>query len=208
MNGTVDRLREGLRELQDQLEAEAQERAREFRYRWENGRIVFEEEALRRGRELRVKLLAFLRRARPMEIVTAPVIYGLIVPFALLDVMVTLYQAICFPVYGIPKVRRRDYIAVDRQKLTYLNALQKLNCVYCGYANGLLAYVREVAGRTEHYWCPIKHARALPDRHDHYSGFLDYGDGEGFSEKFWQMKAAARACEGCTDCGPKGAKGE
>jgi len=200
MNNTVERLRENLRDLQANLEREASERAAQFRYRWENGRIVFEDEARKRGRLFRMRWATFLGRARLMEIVTAPLIFSLIIPFVLLDLFVSVYQAVCFPVYGIPKVRRRDYIAVDRHKLTYLNILQKLYCVYCGYCNGLLAYVREVAGRTEYYWCPIKHGRHLPDRHAHYDRFVDYGDGEEFSNMLVEMKDRARACDGCTDC--------
>ncbi|GAA3867621.1 hypothetical protein [Celeribacter arenosi] len=200
MTTTTEKLRVALREMQSQLEHEAREARAKFRYSIAGGRVIFEEEARRRGRELRVKWSVFLRRARPWEIVTAPVIYGLIVPFVFLDLVVTIYQAICFPVYGLPKVERRKFIAVDRHKLTYLNVMQKLNCVYCGYCNGVLAYVREVAGRTEYYWCPVKHARHMPDRHTHYANFLDYGDGESWDEKFIEMKDRARACEGCDGC--------
>ena len=106
------------------------------------------------------------------------VIYSLVVPFVVLDLWVSIYHAICFPIYGIPKVRRRDHIRIDRQHLAYLNGLQKLNCVYCGYVNGLISYVREIAGRTEAYWCPIKHASRVEGRHDHYPEFMEYGDGE------------------------------
>lgn len=200
MNDTVEKLRENWRNLQAQLEQEAAQARERFRYSYQNGKVIFEDEARKRGRELKVRWSVFLRRARPWEIVTAPFIYALIIPFSLLDVFVTIYQAVCFPVYGIPKVDRKTYIAVDRQTLSYLNIMQKLNCVYCGYCNGLLAYVREVAGRTEYYWCPIKHARHLPDRHEQYQHFLEYGDGESWDEKFIAMKDKARACEGCDEC--------
>ena len=89
--------------------------------------------------------------------VTAPAIYGLIIPVVVVDVFVTLYQAICFPVYKIPKVQRSKYLALDRGKLSYLTLAQKINCLYCDYANGVFAYATEIAGRTEWYWCPIKH---------------------------------------------------
>ena len=55
------------------------------------------------------------------------------------------YQAICFPVYKIPKVRRRDYLVFDRHHLAYLNIIEKINCAYCSYANGAIAFMREVA---------------------------------------------------------------
>jgi hypothetical protein len=176
----VETLLGRIRELQDELEAEIARRGEAFRYRLENDRVVFEEEVLRRHRQMRVRLGAFLRATRPMVVITAPVIYALIVPFALLDLFVWLYQVICFPVYGIPKVPRGDFIRIDRHHLAYLNALQKLNCVYCGYCNGVIALVREVAGRTEAFWCPIKHAGRVEGSHPRYAAFLDYGDGEGF----------------------------
>jgi hypothetical protein len=180
MPNTAETLLEKIRLLQDEFELELARRREAFRYRLENGRVVWEEEARRQHRALRVRWLAFLRRTRPLTVITTPVIYSLIIPFVLLDIFVTIYHAICFPVYGIPKVRRADHIRVDRHHLAYLNGLQKLNCVYCGYCNGLLSYVREIAGRTEAHWCPIKHAARVDGTHAHYGSFLEYGDADGF----------------------------
>lgn len=120
---------------------------------------------------------------KPGHVLTAPVIYALILPFALLDICVTLYQRICFPAYGIPRVRRRDYLRIDRHQLDYLGPLQKLNCVYCGYINGLIAYTAEIAGRTEAFWCPIKHAARVAATHRYYDEFIEYGDGASYDEK-------------------------
>lgn len=90
-----------------------------------------------------------------------------------------LYQAICFPIYGIPKVGRGDYIISDRYALPYLNIIEKVNCQYCAYMNGLIAYTQEIAGRSEQYWCPIKHARKMATLHERYVRFLEFGDGKG-----------------------------
>ena len=68
----------------------------------------------------------------------------MIIPFVLLDLFVTVYQTVCFPVYGVPKARRSDYVAIDRKKLCYLNALEGINCLYCSYGNGVLAYAVEI----------------------------------------------------------------
>jgi uncharacterized Fe-S cluster-containing radical SAM superfamily protein len=54
--------------------------------------------------------------------------------------------------------------------------------LYCGYCNGLIGYVQEVAGRTEAFWCPIKHAARVGAHHSYYAQFVDYGDAEGFDE--------------------------
>ncbi len=43
-----------------------------------------------------------------------PVIYSLLLPFGLLDLWVQSYQAVCFRLLNLRRVRRRDYIVVDR----------------------------------------------------------------------------------------------
>ena len=112
----------------------------------------------------------------------SPLVYALIVPLVFLDLCVTLFQAICFPVYGIPRVTRSEFIVIDRHHLAYLNGIEKLNCAYCGYANGLLAYTRAIAGRAEEHWCPIKHARRTKGQHRQYFRFADYGDAEKYRQ--------------------------
>ena len=192
MNPHIVALTEKIRMLEAELEAELAQRRAELRVGLERGKAFFEEEILRRHRELRTRLSTYVLNARLLVILTAPVIYALIVPLVLLDLFVTVYQAVCFPVYGIPKARRRDYLVFDRHHLAYLNALEKLNCAYCSYANGLIAYVREIAGRTEQYWCPIKHARRVIGAHQRYASFEDYGDAEGYRKWLEQFQDAKK----------------
>lgn len=59
--------------------------------------------------------------------------YAMIVPIALLDVSICLFPWIYFPARGIARVRRGSHIVIDRHRLSYLNGIQKLNCLYCGY---------------------------------------------------------------------------
>jgi hypothetical protein len=127
-----------------------------------------------------VPLKEYVRGATPLSIVTAPVVYSLAIPLALLDLLVTVYQRLCFPVYGIAPVYRARYFRFDRHQLAYLNAVEKANCAFCSYANGVLSYVREVAARTETYWCPIKHARPIRDAHARYATFFEYGDHQAY----------------------------
>jgi hypothetical protein len=188
MASQIDLLMEKLQEVQVEIEVELAKRREALRFRFENRRIVFEAEVLRVQHEIRTRLSRYLRDANPLVVLTAPVIYSLIIPVALLDLSVMIYQAICFPVYKIPKVRRRDYLVFDRHHLAYLNILEKINCAYCSYANGAIAFAREVASRTEVYWCPIKHARRVLGPHPHYQGFADFGDAEGYREKLTQMR--------------------
>ncbi|MDO9488833.1 MAG: hypothetical protein Q7J32_10705 [Sphingomonadaceae bacterium] len=127
-----------------------------------------------------------------LSALTAPLIYSLLVPIALLDLWVTLYQQICFRVYGVPRVRRADYLRLDRHRLPYLDAVGKLNCVYCGYANGVIAYAREVASRSEQYWCPIKHGDAPAGVHHRYAVFAEFGDGAGYDARAERLREALR----------------
>ena len=122
----------------------------------------------------------FLRRSSLINLLSTPVVYSIGLPLLVLDAWTTVYQTICFPMYGIARVRRRDYFAIDRHRLPYLNAIEKLHCFYCSYATGVLSYVMEVAARTEQYWCPIKHAALSPLPHAHYQLFFDYGDSAGY----------------------------
>ena len=73
------------------------------------------------------------------------------------------------------KVRRGDHGVLGRQYLGYLNVIERINCYYCGYFNGLIAYIQEIAARTEQYWCPIKHARGYLLAHSRAANFADFG---------------------------------
>jgi hypothetical protein len=157
-------------------------------YELRKGKIWFSNEIKREHRKLKTSLFRYVLHSRFLALVTAPFIYGCIVPFAMLDLFVSVYQAVCFPIYGIPKARRSDYMAIDRNRLRYLNALEGMNCLYCSYANGLLAYVVEIAGRTEQHWCPIKHARRIQHAHDRYSHFLPYGDASAYRERLEKVR--------------------
>ena len=139
-----------------------------------------------------VGVLTYLRHSRLKHILSAPVIWCCLLPALFMDLVVSLYQAICFPLYGIPKVRRAEYVVIDRHHLAYLNAIEKLNCVYCSYFTGVIAYVREVAGRTEQNWCPIKHAAQIKGMHSRYRKFVDYGDDAAWPEQALALREEFR----------------
>lgn len=114
----------------------------------------------------------------------------MIVPLTVLDLFVTTYQAVCFPICRVEKVRRGDYIVLDRRQLEYLNFIEKSHCTYCGYASGLVAYVFEIVARTEQYFCPIKHARRILGTHSRYRRFLDYGEAEDYGARLEAFRVA------------------
>jgi hypothetical protein len=188
MTTQLDVLMDRLRSVESEIEAELTRRREAMRFRIENRRIIFDQGVKRLHQTIKIRSARYFIDANPWIVLTAPVIYSLIVPIVLADLWVMAYQAICFPAYKIPKVRRRDYLVFDRHHLAYLNTIEKINCAYCSYCNGAIAFVREVAARTEVYWCPIKHARRVLGPHPHYQGFADFGDADGFRERLEQMK--------------------
>jgi hypothetical protein len=154
-------------------------------------------ETLREHRRLKTSTWNHLRNTPWRVMVSSPLIYVCAIPFVLLDVSVGVYQSICFPIYGIPKVRRAEYLIFDRGRLAYLNTVEKIGCIYCSYVNGLLALVTEIAARTEQYFCPIKHAHPLARTHSRYAKFLPYGDARAYKS---QSDIVAREFE---DLAPK-----
>ena len=187
-NDIVEQLIDQIKRLEKELRFELQKKQEEFFYRIDREKVLFEEKARKQHLLFKKKLHRFLLDSPLLHYLTAPVIWSVILPAILLDAFVTLYQFTCFPVYKIPKVKRSRFIIIDRHALGYLNIIEKINCVYCAYFNGLLVYIQEIAARTEQYWCPIKHARRIGYTHSRYKFFFDYGDGEGYREKLEEVR--------------------
>jgi hypothetical protein len=195
VNEEVAMLLQRVKGLEEEIESHLAQRRAALQIRMHHGKVAFEREIRLRHRALKTRLSRYVLGARPLVLLTAPLIYMMIVPFVLLDLFITVYQSVCFAVYGIEKVKRADYLVFDRAQLAYLNGLEKLNCAYCSYANGLVGYVREIASRTEQYWCPIKHAQRIRAAHEHYQDFVDYGDAEGYLRQLGQLRRALASAE-------------
>ena len=188
MNPKITELVERIRQIEHEIEQETQRRRAALQADFEQRRVRFEEEVLAQQRRFKTGLLRYVASAHWLTVVTAPVIYSVLLPMCVFDLFVTVYQWVCFPVYGIARVKRSDYFVYDRSHLAYLNLIEKINCAYCSYGNGLVAYAREVVGRTEQYWCPIKHARKTLQAHPYYTGFLDFGDAQGYKNELEKLR--------------------
>jgi len=176
MKNRADEIIEQIKELEDELLQELQKKQKEFFYEIKNKRIKFQQEVIEDGKSMLISSWKYLSSFSFLVILTIPFIWMMIIPAVITDIFVTIYQAVCFPIYKIPKVKRSDYVIIDRYNLFYLDRVEKINCLYCEYFNGVIAYVREIAGRTEQFWCPIKHSRPLRDKHSRYDKFFDFGD--------------------------------
>ena len=153
----------------------------QFNYQLKGKKVEFESSIKEAHKKLKIGLIHWFSK-RPINLMTGPIIYSIIVPMLILDVCISFYQLTCFPIYEIKLVKRRDYISFDRHHLHYLNWIEKFHCTYCAYGAGLLAYITEIVARTEQYFCPIKHARKVMGTHSRYIKFLDYGDAKNYQE--------------------------
>jgi len=189
MNNRIRQIVEQMTLLENELDAAIEEHEQQLRYQIEGRRVVFEQAVRDAHRRVRLGVFRWFLTVRPQNYLTMPIIYGAAIPLVLFDLCLSLYQGICFPVYRIAWVKRADYIVFDHQHLAYLNAIEKLHCLYCSYGVGMLAYASEIIARTEQYFCPIKHARKVRAAHARYKRFLDYGEADDYHGKLEAFRA-------------------
>ena len=190
MNDRIRNLLDHMAVLEEDLRQALREQEEHALFTIKGKRIEFEQSVAEAHRRLKTGVFRWLVAYRPQNLITGPIIYSMIFPLVILDVFVSLYQATCFPIYRIPKVRRGDYIVFDRQQLQYLNFIEKFHCTYCAYASGLVTYVTEIVARTEQYFCPIKHARKTLGTHARYARFLAYGEAEDYEARLEAFRVA------------------
>jgi hypothetical protein len=176
MSKRVEEIVSQIKDLEDELVEEFKKKENQFFYKIEDGKAKFRKEVIEEGRSKIISSIKYLASFPIAVILTIPFIWSMMIPIVIADIFVTIYQAVCFPIYKIPKVKRKDYVVMDRYDLFYLDRVERINCWYCEYFNGVVAYVREIAARTEQFWCPIKHSRAIRDKHSRYDKFFDFGD--------------------------------
>ena len=190
MDNRISEIIGQIRALEDELIDELKHKEKEFFYKIENEKVRFEENVIKEGKLKIISSIRYLSTFPLLAVFTIPFIWAMMLPAFMVDVFATVYQMICFPIYKIPKVKRKDYVIIDRYNLFYLGKVEKVNCLYCEYFNGVIAYVREMAARTEQYWCPIKHSQPLKDKHSRYDMFFDYGDYTRYREELERKRSS------------------
>lgn len=176
--------------LEEELASTLREQQSKMFFQIDGKRVEFERTVREEHRKLKSSLFHWLVTYRPQNLLTGPIIYGMAIPLLLVDLCISFYQASCFPIYGIAKVRRANYFFFDRQHLAYLNVIEKFHCTYCAYGTGLIAYCAEIISRTEQYFCPIKHARKMLGNHRRYAEFLEFGDAQDYEKKLEEYRLA------------------
>lgn len=184
-----------IREIVEEIEAKklklAQEIAKQeshISYEIQNGYVKFEKEVLAKQKKNMKNLVTWFREVPFLHFLAAPIIYGMLIPTMIFDGLLFVYQHVVFRIFKFKFIKRSDYVLFDHHYLGYLNPIEKLNCLYCSYVNGLMLYASAIAGRTEFYFCPIKHAKKVAYEHSFYDKFLAYGDEEEYQKKLKELR--------------------
>lgn len=129
------------------------------------------------------------------KFLSGPLVLMMFGPLMILDLFLELYHQISFRLLKLPRIPRGAYIRIDRHKLAYLTPVQKIFCMYCGYANGLLPYAAKIAAESEKYWCAIMHK---DDQNDsfitpgHHKDFIEYNDEDAYLKTVEKAKQEAK----------------
>jgi len=192
MHTNIQKILDEIVELKKQLKEEIHTKEADIAYEIKQGKVYFSKEALHQQKDKITHFFRYLQEAPLLHILSAPIVYMMILPALILDGLLFLYVQVIFHIYKFPKIKRSDYIVFDRQYLGYLNVIEKLNCMYCSYFNGLMNYSAAVASRSEFYFCPIKHAKKIAYTHEHYYDFLSYADAESYQDKLKECQNKAQ----------------
>jgi len=188
MNDKIREIIEEIEAMKIKLGEEIDKQESHISYEIQNGYVRFEKDVLDKQKENMKNLLAWFGEVPLLHFLAAPIIYGMVIPAILLDVIIFIYQQVVFRIFKFKLLKRSDYIVFDRHYLGYLNPVEKLNCVYCSYVNGLMQYASAIASRTEFYFCPIKHAKKVAYDHDYYQTYLTYGDEEDYQKTLKELR--------------------
>jgi len=188
MNDRIKEMIEEIETMKKRLGEEIDKEEEYVNYENRNGYIQFEKEMFDRQKQNMMHLWEWFSEIPLIQLLSAPVVYIMIVPAVVLDIMLFIYHYVVSRVFRIEFGKRSDYVVFDRQYLGYLNVVEKLNCLYCTYFNGLMQYASSIAARTELYFCPIKHAKKIAYKHEFYDTFLSYGDGDEYQKKLKKLR--------------------
>ncbi|MFC2073449.1 hypothetical protein ACFLRS_01185 [Campylobacterota bacterium] len=188
MNDKIKEIVEEIEAMKLKLAEEIAQQENHISYEIHNGYVKFEKEVLAKQKENMKNLLTWFGEVPLLHLLSAPLVYGMVIPAILLDVILFVYQHVVFRIFKFGFIKRSDYIIYDHQYLGYLNPIEKLNCLYCSYFNGLMQYASAIAGRTELFFCPIKHAKKIVYEHNYYDKYLAYGEGKDYQKKLKALR--------------------
>ena len=188
MNDRIKNMIADIEAMKAKLGEEIEKQEAHASYEIKNGYVHFEKEMFLKQKENMKSLWEWFAETPILNLMSSPVVYMMVFPAMLLDAMLFVYTNVVSRVFKFDFPERKAYVVFDRQYLGYLNSMEKLNCMYCAYFNGLMAYAAAIAGRTEFYFCPIKHAKKIAYKHEYYDAFLGYGDEDNYQDKLKKLR--------------------
>ena len=129
MSRYVDRIVATIHEAEEALSEDVRDQQKRWQYDLHRGRVWFDKEVRHAHKQLKQGIPSFLRHGSVLNLLTTPIIYSLSLPFVLLDVWVSLYQWICFPIYGIDRVARAAVLR-DRPSQAWLSECDRESELY------------------------------------------------------------------------------
>ena len=187
-NSKIKEILEEIEVMKLKLREEIAKQEKHIFYEIQNGYVRFEKDVFEKQKENMKNLLAWFREIPLLHLLTSPIVYAMVIPAILLDIILFIYQQVVFRIYKFRLIKRSEYIMYDHQYLGYLNPIEKIHCIYCSYFNGLMQYASAIASRTEFYFCPIKHAKKVAYQHDYYDMYFEYGDGDDYQTKLKELR--------------------
>ena len=97
MNERIGNLLNQMAALEEELRVELQQHEAGLLFNIKGKRIEFEQSIKETHRRLKTGFFHWLVTYRPQNLITGPIIYGMIVPLVILDFFVTVYQADVLP---------------------------------------------------------------------------------------------------------------
>ncbi|CAA6828206.1 MAG: Unknown protein [uncultured Sulfurovum sp.] len=188
MSERIETLLNELESIKMKLKEEIEEQERHISYEVHNGCVKFQNDVIEKQKKNMKHLFSWFKDIPLLHLLSSPLVYAMVIPALFLDLMLYIYQKVVFAIYKFKPIKRSDYIVFDRQYLAYLNPIEKINCLYCSYFNGLMQYASAIAGRSELYFCPIKHAKKMAYAHKHYYEFFAYGDEVDYQERLETLR--------------------
>src|SRR4030065_416775 len=120
MNNRIHQILDQISALENELHTAIEQEGGRLRYQLEGKRVTFERTIKEAHLKVRVGGRRWFLTVRPQNFLTAPIIYGLIFPLVLFDLCISFYQLTCFPIYGVARVRRANYIVMDPHHTAFL----------------------------------------------------------------------------------------
>jgi hypothetical protein len=105
MNDQIPTLLERIQQLERELRAEIKKKETQFGYEVRDRKAHFTAAVAARHRNLARAIGSYVRASILFNVLTAAFVWIVLVPVVMLHVTASVFQSICFPVYGIPKVR-------------------------------------------------------------------------------------------------------